>query len=114
MSGGLLFLLFMCPSLLDRKVTEDAFQVEHFGLDILYFEAVAIPAEAFTIMCISIERTKAAARPLDRQSGRSVLKKIGLIWIISFTMELPHILAWRYDETIPGVFKCSNVNDWQA
>ena len=80
----------------------------------LYFlnrTVVGAPVEAFSIMYISLQRTKAVTRPLERQSGASILKKIGLIWLIALAVELPQV--WKYDENGPGYRKCLNGNWWQ-
>ena len=77
--------------------------------EIYWSVAFVAPAEGFTVMCISWERSQMTMRPLERESGKKVLKKIAAIWIASLLLELPHGLSYKHSEDAPSYLKCLSV-----
>ena len=69
-----------------------------------------VPAEGFTMVCISLERTQGVRFPLTRAKKASTIKKIGAIWCLALLLDLPGgFLFYQYDPAIDSFLKCRNV-----
>ena len=69
-----------------------------------------VPAESFTMMCISLERTHRVRFPLVTETKAAAMKKIGLIWLFALLLDLPKgFLFYTYDPDNANFIKCLNV-----
>ena len=70
-----------------------------------------VPAEGFTIMCLSLERTRVVREPFQTESRPAAIRKIALIWTAALALELPRgLFFYTYDETCESFYKCRNVS----
>ena len=70
-----------------------------------------LPAEGFTVMRMSLDRTRIVRRPLERETVKVAANKIVHTWVASLSLNLfQGFFFWNYDASVKDFKKCSDVS----